>query len=75
MKFVLPVLCKKLMGVRKKALMEWHQEELLNKVPNLANEMATDKQKCWNETLRPALSKSGITFKNISQLSKGNYLA
>ena len=36
--------------------------------------MATDKQKCWNETLRPALSKSGITFKNISQLSKDEYI-
>ena len=61
-------------GSEKKGFDGIAPRELLNKVRNLANEMATDKQKCWNETLRPALSKSGITFKNISQLSKDEYI-
>jgi len=47
--------------------------ELLDKIRSQAGQMARDKQKCWNDTLKPALKQKKISFKKIEELSKDEF--
>jgi polyphosphate kinase len=47
--------------------------ELLNEIRIQAGQMASDKQACWNNILKPALLQKGIAFKKVEELSKPEF--
>ena len=47
--------------------------ELLDEIRIRAGKMASDKQACWNDVLKPALQKEHISFKKVEELSKEEF--
>ncbi len=47
--------------------------ELLNEIRVQAGQMASDKQACWNDILKPALLRKHIAFKKVEELSKAEF--
>ena len=48
--------------------------QLLCEIKTQAGEMAENKQKCWNEVLKPALKKEKVIFKKVEELTKDEFI-
>lgn len=47
--------------------------KLLNEIKREAGQMATEKQDCWNNVLKPALKEQKVLFKKVEELSKDEF--
>ncbi|MBT3668303.1 MAG: polyphosphate kinase 1 [Opitutae bacterium] len=47
--------------------------KLLTEIKREAGQMATDKQDCWNNVLKPALKEQKVLFKKVEELSKEEF--
>ena len=47
--------------------------KLLSEIKREAGQMATEKQDCWNNVLKPALKEQKVLFKKVEELSKDEF--
>ena len=61
-------------GITKPSIDGSRPDILLKKVRTRAHAMSQKEYECWSDHLQPELAKEGITFKNISKLSKNEFV-